>query len=100
MTLVGEGAVVRYRQSDNRRNFTHRLWFVVEAYGVRGGSGDREKVSGGEWVRELARDELDRGGGSGTTMPPRRVKKRQQSSCHVKKGWKHTRVIHVYRDYG
>jgi len=26
----------------------------------------------------------------------RRVKKRQQSSCHVKKGWKHTRALCAY----
>jgi len=40
MTLVGRGAAVAgYRQSDNRRNYTRCLWFVVEAYGVRGSGG-------------------------------------------------------------
>lgn len=46
MTLVGRGAVARYRQSDNRRNYTSCLWFVVEAYGERGGGG-----SGGDKER-------------------------------------------------
>jgi len=46
MILVGKGAVARYRQSDNRRNYTRRLWFVVEVYGARGGGGsgdDKER---------------------------------------------------------
>lgn len=76
MTLVGRGAEAQYRQSDNRRNYTRRLWFVGEAYD--GGGGDQER---GRSERERERERGRRGG---TTMPPRQKASAVVMSC--KKG--------------
>lgn len=71
-----------------------------------GGGGDKERgwqrTSEREWENEKvvgSRREFLRENDVGEVAVGqrcRRVKKRQQSSCHVKKGWKHTRALCAY----
>lgn len=68
MVTKREGGIERLRERENEKVVGNRREFVRENY-----------------VGEVV-----------VGQRCRRVKKRQQSSCHVKKGWKHTRALCAY----